>query len=111
MNCSILRITITDKFCKRVNDAGSDVQYVPFETSPFFLSIDVVIQYAYIESKSIIVNTLFYGAYKIVSTTYCMAIRYNTIRYDTLKYNTLHFLYSKLRLFLRILTYILVSSM
>jgi hypothetical protein len=64
------------------------VQYLPFETSPFFFSADLIIKYVHVESKSIIVNTLFYGAYMIVSTPYCMAIHYNTIRYDTIQYNT-----------------------
>jgi len=77
-----------DKFCKCVNNTSSDVQYLPFETSPFFFSADLIIQYVHVESKSIIVSTLFYGAYKIVNTPYYMAIHYNKIRCNTIQYNT-----------------------
>jgi hypothetical protein len=82
-----------DKFCKCVNNTGSDVQHLPFETSPFFLSADLIIHYVHVESKSIIVNTLFYGAYKIVRSPYYMAIHYDIIRYYTIKYNTIQYIF------------------
>ena len=78
-----------DKSCtsKCASNTGSDAQYLTSETSPFFLSADVIIQYVHVERKSIIVNTLFFGAYKIVSTPYDMAVHHNTIRYDAIQYN------------------------
>jgi hypothetical protein len=77
-----------DKLCKCVNNTNIDVLFVQFTVSPFFLSASVKIQYAYNDSKSVIVNTLFYGAYKIISTPYYMEIYYNTIRYNTIQCNT-----------------------
>jgi hypothetical protein len=77
-----------DKFCKCVNSTNIDVHFVPFTVCPFFLSAAVKNQYAYIENKSVIVNTLFYEAYKILSTPYYMEIYYNTIRYNTIQCNT-----------------------
>jgi hypothetical protein len=73
---------------KCVNNTNIDMQFVPFTVSPFFWSAAVKIQYAYNDSKSVIVNTLFYGAYKIISTPYYMEIYYNTIRYNTIQCNT-----------------------
>jgi len=67
--------------------------YLPFETSPFFLSADLIIQHVHVESKSIIVNTLFYGAYKIISTPYDTAVHYNPIRYERMKYNTIQHIF------------------
>jgi len=84
-----------NKFCtsKCANNTGSDAQYLPFETSPFFLSPDVIIQYVHVESKSVIVSTLFYWDYKILNTPYDTAVHYNPIRYHRIKYNTIQYIF------------------
>jgi len=83
-----------DKLCKCVNNTGSDVQYLPFEKSPFLLSADLTIQYVHVESKYVILWGL-----QDCKTPYYW--QYIITQYDTIQYNTICFLYPKLLLFLR----------